>query len=188
MLVALFATSQITSISGVWQFIIECGAGLGLVLILRWYWWRINAWSEIVATLAPFLAYGFSKFVLGWTEPIIENPRSFFFTTGFTTVAWLVATFVTRPTEHSKLSSFYNLIKPDGNWKPFQQGMQSTNSRLSILFVCWVSAVIMAYSMLFLIGEIIFKEWSKVLVYLVTAAASATLLAVFSSRIKIFED
>ena len=41
---------------------IECGAGLGAVLILRWYWWRINAWSEIVATIAPFIAYSYTHF------------------------------------------------------------------------------------------------------------------------------
>ncbi len=61
MIIAVFATSQMNSISGVWQFIIECGAGLGLVLILRWYWWRINAWSEITATIAPFIGYWFSN-------------------------------------------------------------------------------------------------------------------------------
>ena len=45
MIFAIFITSKVETISGVWQFMIECGAGLGLVLILRWYWWRINAWS-----------------------------------------------------------------------------------------------------------------------------------------------
>lgn len=149
MLVALFATSRINSISAVWQFIIECGAGLGLVLILRWYWWRINAWSEITATLVPFIAYGVSKFVLGWTEPIIENPRSFFFTVGVTTVSWLVITFVTQPTDRSVLASFYNKIKPDGAWGPFQQANSGSSGRIGTLFVCWISSVVMTYSMLF---------------------------------------
>lgn len=188
MLVALFATSRINSISAVWQFIIECGAGLGLVLILRWYWWRINAWSEITATIVPFIAYGISKFVLGWTEPIIENPRSFFFTVGVTTVAWLLATFLTRPTDHSLLTSFYNKIKPDGAWGPFQQQNTGGSRRLGILFVCWISAVVMAYTMLFLIGEIIFMEWSKALLYFVICGAAAAVLSFASNKIKIFED
>ncbi|QHT67699.1 Na+:solute symporter [Rhodocytophaga rosea] len=188
MLVALFATSRINSISAVWQFIIECGAGLGLVLILRWYWWRINAWSEITATLVPFIAYGVSKFVLGWTEPIIENPRSFFFTVGVTTISWLVITFVTQPTDRSVLASFYNKIKPDGAWGPFQQANSGSSGRIGILFVCWISSVVMTYSMLFLIGELIFMEWARVLIYLVIVVASAAVLFYTSSRIKIFED
>ena len=58
MVLAAIVSTQITSISGTWLFIMECGAGLGLVLILRWYWWRINAWTEISATIAPVFFYG----------------------------------------------------------------------------------------------------------------------------------
>ncbi|MBR9974411.1 MAG: Na+:solute symporter, partial [Bacteroidetes bacterium] len=58
MLASLLVTSMLETIAGTWQFIIECGAGLGLVLLLRWYWWRVNAWSEIAATLTPALVYG----------------------------------------------------------------------------------------------------------------------------------
>jgi len=81
----LLITSQMNSIAGVWQFIMECGAGLGLVLILRWYWWRINAWAEITATVAPFIAYAIAHYGLAWAFP-----NSFFFTVGFTTLAWLL--------------------------------------------------------------------------------------------------
>src|SRR6056297_2951390 len=73
------------SISGAWAFIIECGAGLGLVLILRWYWWRINAWTEIVAMIAPFGGVLISRFVLH-----IEFPESMFFIVTFTTGAWMI--------------------------------------------------------------------------------------------------
>ena len=74
MALGLLVTTLISTISGVWSFIIECGAGLGLVLILRWYWWRINAWSEITATISPFIAYACGRFLLG-----MEFPQSFFF-------------------------------------------------------------------------------------------------------------
>src|SRR5690606_10064947 len=59
----LFTTQIFDSISGVWLFIMECGAGLGLVLILRWFWWRINAWSEIVATGVPFVGFAITRYV-----------------------------------------------------------------------------------------------------------------------------
>ena len=74
----------IESIESVWVFVLECGAGLGLVLILRWYWWRINAWAEITATIVPFLVFLFCRFVLAsydpsWAEGLMVNPKSFFF-------------------------------------------------------------------------------------------------------------
>lgn len=94
MVVSLAVTTQMQTISGVWSFLIECGAGLGLVLILRWYWWRINAWSEIVATIAPFIGYAISRYVLK-----LEFPDSFFITVGFTTISWLLATYMTEPTD-----------------------------------------------------------------------------------------
>jgi Na+/proline symporter len=183
MLVALFATSQITSIAGVWRFIIECGAGLGLVLILRWYWWRINAWSEISATVAPFIAYGFARYYFGW-----EFPDSFFFTVTFTTIVWLATTFLTRPTDSAKLQSFYDLIKPDGNWKPFRDPSQPHKSNLGKLAICWISAIALAYSALFMTGSIIFGFWTEAAVYGAVLIVSLIVLRTVSQQVKIFAD
>ncbi len=183
MLIALFATSQITSIAGVWRFIIECGAGLGLVLILRWYWWRINAWSEISATIAPFVAYGFARYYFGW-----EFPDSFFFTVSFTTVVWLLTTYLTRPTDSAKLQSFYDLIKPDGNWKPFRDPEQPHKSNVGKLLICWISAITLAYSALFMTGSIIFSYWTEAAVYAAVLVVSLIVLRVVSQQVKIFAD
>ncbi len=183
MLIALFATSQITSIAGVWRFIIECGAGLGLVLILRWYWWRINAWSEISATIAPFVAYGFARFYFGW-----EFPNSFFFTVSFTTVVWLVTTFLTRPTDSAKLQSFYDLIKPDGSWKPFRDPKYPHKSNVGKLLICWISAIALAYSALFMTGSLIFGFWTEATVYGAVLVVSLIVLRSISQQVKIFAD
>lgn len=184
MAVALFATTQINNISGVWQFLIECGAGLGLVLIMRWYWWRVNAWSEIVATIAPFIAFAFARFYLD-----MQFPNSFFITVGFTTVAWLAATLLTPPTDSQKLESFYKLIRPYGQWRPFQNEAAIKDSKRSLLLltICWLSAIVMAYSILFLIGKMIFMEWQMVGVYLVSLVISFISLRYFSDKVKIFE-
>ena len=166
MLVALAATKQMNSISGVWGFIIEAGAGLGLVLILRWYWWRINAWSEVVATVAPFLAYGFSKFYLSrydaaWGKGISEDPRGFLFTVAFTTICWLLATFLTKPSHAETLGKFYEKVRPEGAWGKIREavGIPRKKSALPILLLCWLSAITLTYSMLFFSGKLIFKEW-----------------------------
>ncbi len=183
MLVALYVTSLIGSIAAVWRFIIECGAGLGLVLILRWYWWRINAWSEISATIAPFVAYALSVYGFGWSFP-----NSFFFTVGFTTIVWLVVTFMTRPTDRAVLQKFYNTIRPDGNWKPFRSPEEKHQSKIGKLLICWLSAIALAYATLFLTGSIIFREWSEAVVYAVILVVSLVILKRTSDQVKIFAD
>ncbi|MEW6468386.1 MAG: sodium:solute symporter family protein [Bacteroidota bacterium] len=182
--IALYVTTLISSISGVWSFIIECGAGLGLVLILRWYWWRINAWSEITATAAPFIGYSVSRFLLG-----LEFPDSFFLTVGFTTAAWLLVTFITGPESDETLKRFYDKVRPQGAWNPVRQRMNITGhkSRLGGLFVCWLSSVAMTYSILFLSGKLIFKEWIDALWCLGAALASFIVLRLAVSKTKILD-
>jgi solute:Na+ symporter, SSS family len=191
MAIALIITSMISTISGVWSFIIECGAGLGLVMILRWYWWRVNAWSEIVATIAPFIAYGLSKFVFvhfdaAWGKGIGEDPRGFFFTVGFTTIAWLIATFVAPPTDQNVLKAFYDKIKPDGNWRPFRPDWNG--KRLLQLGVCWFSAIVMAYSALFLTGSLILQEFNDAYLYGTVTVISFLILKWASTKVQIFKD
>ncbi|MDX5346659.1 MAG: Na+:solute symporter [Hymenobacteraceae bacterium] len=185
MLLSLWVTTLITSISAVWTFIIECGAGLGLVLILRWYWWRINAWSEIVATIAPFVGYAFSKYVLGW-----EFPNSFFLTVGFTTLAWLVATFVTRPTSLQRLQHFYQKVQPEGAWRPVRESLEleKPRTKVPVLLATWLCAILMTYSTLFLLGDLIFQNYLSFTSWLAVALLSGFLLVRLANRIQIFED
>jgi solute:Na+ symporter, SSS family len=184
MFVALLVTSTIDTLEQAFKFMIEAGAGLGAVLILRWYWWRINAWSEISATIAPFLGFAYTR-VVG-----IEFPNSLFITVGFTTVVWLAITFATRPTKHKVLQEFYNRIKPMGAWKPFTpKHLLAKNRRnLFFLFICWISAVFMAYSTLFFIGSLIFNNYFEVAIYGFIAVISLLVLIIFSRKVKIFAD
>jgi|AntAceMinimDraft_16_1070373.scaffolds.fasta_scaffold29094_1 Na+/proline symporter len=192
MLIALFVTTQIKTIKGAWEFIIECGAGLGMVLILRWYWWRINAWSEIIASILPFIAYGFAKFYLEkyMPESFIINKGSFFFTVGITTISWLLITFLTKPTNKNKLISFYKLVRPDGIWNPVikSAGINKHHSQICNLIICWISSIIMTYSILFFTGKAIFLEWSKALMWFVIAAISFIILRIFISKTKILDN
>ena len=185
MLLGLFATTLINSISGVWQFIMECGAGLGLVLILRWYWWRINAWSEIAATVAPFVAFAVSKWLLH-----IEFPESFFLTVGFTTIAWLLITFFTKPTEEKKLAEFYTAIRPGGWWAPVREKLilPKNNTQSWKLVICWLSSVFMVYAILFAGGKLIFAEYTAFAIWLAVAAVAGCVLMLVAKKTEIFQD
>ncbi len=178
-LLGIAVTPMITSIEDTWKFIMECGAGLGLVLILRWYWWRINAWSEIAATVAPFIGYAISKFYLGW-----EFPNSFFLTVGFTTVSWLLVTFITKPTEKQTLISFYNKVQPGGWWAPIS-ATQPEGFKPGYLALCWLSGITFTYAMLFGVGKFIFGEYSLAAIWLVTAVVALGLLRFGMGKTKV---
>ncbi|QSE96067.1 sodium:solute symporter family protein [Fulvivirga lutea] len=189
MIIAIFVTTQIKTISGVWAFIIECGAGLGLVMILRWYWWRINAWSEIVATIAPFIGYALTKYVFviydpSWALGIGENPKGFFFTVGFTTISWIIATYTSR-TDGEVLKAFYDRIQPEGDWRHFRKDWKI--QRLAILAVCWLSAIVMAYCILFSTGSLILQNYIYAAMYLCTAILSFILMRVCARKVEIFK-
>lgn len=171
MIVGLFATTFITMIDSAAQFLIASGAGLGMVLILRWYWWRINAWSELVATIAPFVGLAFAKYVLPKYVPesFYTNNGDFIFTVVFTTISWLTVTFMTSPTDGPTLKRFYDRVKPGGFWR-FYRGEENNNRLTPYLFVSWLAGVLMVYSVLFFTGYFIFEEWSKFILWLVLAA------------------
>lgn len=168
----------IQTISGAWLFIIECGAGIGLVLILRWYWWRINAWSEITAMIAPFFAYILARFVLRW-----EFPSSFFFIVASTTALWIFITFITSPVERTVLESFFMRVRPDGpGWKPFLNLMPDIRPQpLGGYFLNWFVSIIMVYAALFSAGKILFKDYVAGTLLALLAVA---LFAIIAWRLK----
>src|SRR6266481_6744927 len=93
-----YVASQLTSISQGWHIVLNLGIGTGAVYILRWYWWRINAWSEIVAMSAAALVSLFLKFKVALTgSDTVVDSKSALITAGATTAAWLIATLLTRP-------------------------------------------------------------------------------------------
>jgi len=168
MIIAIFITSQIARISDAWSFILEASGGIGLVLILRWFWWRVNAWSEISAMIAPLVFYPF-------IQSYVEFPVSLFFVVGFTTVVWLFVTFLTRPTSREVLHGFYKRIHPGGVlWKPIAQELPEVKADTGYwrLLSDWVAGCVLVYSTLFGVGKLIFGVYGTAAIYLVIAAAA----------------
>jgi uncharacterized sodium:solute symporter family permease YidK len=156
MIVGLFATTQVTSLKAAFEFLIEAGAGLGAVLILRWYWWRINVFSELAATIAPMIGVLLNRYVLH-----LESPYSLFFILGLTTVSWIVITFLTQPTDEQTLQKFYERVKPQGSWENIRISLNlpKPKNQLPYMIAAWFVGIALGYSFLFGIGYVIFSKW-----------------------------
>src|SRR5256712_10741292 len=111
--VSAIATFYMGSIAGAWKLLIVTGAGTGTVLLLRWYWWRINAWSEVSAMIAAFAVSVLLQTVAGLDS---DRPLHFawimLITVAITTGVWLAVTFLTRPEPEGTLVAFYRRTRP----------------------------------------------------------------------------
>ena len=147
----------LTTISGAWIFIINASAGIGAVLILRWYWWRINAWSEISAMIAPLIIYPVAVYGFG-----MESPMTLYPIVIGTSVVWLIVTFITKPVEEKKLVEFYRRTHPGGKgWKHIQKLVPEVFEKTGFgrQFINWLMGIVLVYSFLFGIGKIIFADY-----------------------------
>lgn len=174
MVVSIIITLFINRISGAWEFILECGAGLGLVLIMRWFWWRINAWSEISAMITPFIILPVLKIFQ------VEFPFTLFLIVPITTIVWLVVTFLTKPTDEKTLIEFYRKVYPGGKlWSKISEKIPDAPKQQNFfsMFVNWVAGVILVYSSLFAIGKIILGFYNESIIYFVLIIISVIVIS-----------
>ena len=171
---SFFITSQLQEISGAWKFILACSGGIGSVLILRWFWWRINAWSEISAMLAPFIIYPilYYRFDMKYENILL-------IVVAWSTFVWLIVTFLTRPVETKKLEEFYRHIHPGGiGWRKIAANLPKINSDSGYLrlFINYLCGCVLVMFCLFGFGKIIFHEFVEGTIYLVLALAAGSVI------------
>ena len=159
MVLSVAVTYSMDSIANAWKFLIALGAGTGLVFILRWFWWRINAWSEVSAMAAAFVVSTSVQYFLHLDE---GNPQEFAYivliTVVCTSAVWLTVTFLTKPEPEEKLLSFYRRVRPNPRfWKPIAALAPDIIPEKDGIFnlVDWLCGVMMIYSFLFGMGQII---------------------------------
>lgn len=159
----------LTDAGQAFEYLLLLGAGTGAIYILRWFWWRINAMTEIVAMIASLIIASFFTFVdhglLSWQTIIIGSV--------LTTIIWVIATFVTPPTDEQTLRTFYQKLKPGGiGWKKVVEKAKTegvdltgdTESRLPIELLLVVISCTSVYGALFSIGNLIYKNYTTGLV------------------------
>lgn len=169
MLFSLLVTTQFDRISDAWKLILALSAGIGLVLLLRWFWWRVNAWSEISAMLAPYLIFPVLKY--GFDLDVIQADFELclIIIVAWSTLVWLSVTFLTKPSSKEKLHAFYTKVHPGGiGWKNIQAELPHVkgDSNFKGLFINWGLGCVMVIFVLMGFGELIFAKYFKATIYL----------------------
>ncbi len=180
MAVSAVVTFYMESIAGAWKLLLVTGAGTGAVLILRWFWWRINAWSEISSMISAFAVSILLQVYYGLDsgDPI-GFAKIMLVTVAVTTAVWLAATLLTAPEPQEKLLSFYRRVRPNAMlWGPIAaRATDVTPARDGFNNILdWLLGCVLIYMSLFGIGKVILKEWWLGLLFLLIAACSAALI------------
>ena len=171
-LLSIYVTFNIlNSISGAWKILLEFGAGSGFILILRWFWWRINALTELVSVITPVVMVLIIRFLLplifdgdslGW---ISSFPGSLLFISAVTVVFSLFTAYVSAPEQGDTLMGFVQKVNPPGpGWNSIRaklasgEGWRGPENKLWPLFLGWFAGLLTVYSLLFFIGSMILQR------------------------------
>lgn len=182
----------LTDAGQAFNYLLLLGAGTGAIYILRWFWWRINAMTEIVAMIASLIIASYFTFsnhgLEGWQTIVIGSV--------LTTLIWVIATFVTPPTDDETLRSFYQKLKPGGaGWNPViqkakQEGIDissSDGSKLPLELLSVVVACITVYATLFATGHFIYSNFTTGLILAVVALMGMAFIMKTFGQIKVQE-
>ncbi len=173
-------THYMDSIAGAWKLLIVTGAGTGLVLILRWYWWRINAWSEVSSMAAAFVTSVTLQTAFHLDS---DNPVDFAYiiliTVAVTTIVWIATTFLTAPESDATLERFYRRVGPSITGWAHVAALApdvQVSSDLTRNLIDWLCGCALVYGALFGIGKIILKYYGTGLVFIAIALAGGAVI------------
>ena len=157
--ISAVVTFYMDSITGAWKLLIVTGAGTGGVLLLRWFWWRINAWSEVSAMISAFVVSVSLQTAFGLdSDKPVEFAWIMLITVGITTVVWLLATFLTKPESDEILMAFYRRTRPSrtgwGRIAALTPDVKAAGDGMWNL-LDWLCGCVFIYCSLFGMGKII---------------------------------
>ena len=146
----------LTSAGQAFNLLLMIGAGTGLIYILRWFWWRINAYTEIVAMISSLIIAGYMNFggleIPGWLKIV--------YGAGITTIVWIIATYVTPPDDDETLQNFVNKINPGGpGWKKYSSSVASENWDVPKGILSMVLGCFSVYGLLLGVGQLIYGNF-----------------------------
>jgi solute:Na+ symporter, SSS family len=185
MVCAALMTYALGTAKEAFDLILSIGAGTGLLYLLRWFWWRVSAWSEISAMVSSFLvALGF--FIARKNGLEMASHVSLLVTVGVTTVVWVATTFLAPPADSETLARFYTLVRPSGpGWKPVADrvGMGGSPESMPQALLGWVLGCAFVYSALFGTGSLLYGRmpqfWMWLVLFVVSGAGMTKVLRGF---------
>jgi Na+/proline symporter len=182
MIVGGTAAYVMQSIRGAWELFFGMTVGIGGVYIMRFWWWRVNAWSEIAAWISTAVVY----VGLYLHNPAITFGWHLIFTAGVSTACWLLVTLVTPPTDQRKLIEFYEKVRPGTPWwKPVAERSGVAVEQMGWSDVSgWVGGLFFIYSGMFGVGKVVLAEWTAGAIYLTVAVAAG----IYVFRSSLFEE
>ncbi len=179
MLVGGLLTFALSSAKEAFELLLSIGAGTGLLYMLRWFWWRINAWCEIVAMISSLVvAIGF--FIARKSGLAMEPHVTLLATIGITTLTWVITALVTAPTARESLIAFYERVRPAGpGWRTIREatGLPASPDSIATAFIAWMLGCFMVYGALFGTGAFLYGQRQVALFWGVTFAVSTFLLS-----------
>jgi len=174
MLLAMLGAYTMNSVGDAWKYLFNLTAGVGLVMILRWYWWRVNAWSEISALVASAAV---SNTILFCNVFPADDPnalaKTLLITVPVTTLVWIAVTFLTRPEPEQTLARFYERVRPHRiGWRPFAAAAQAADDTesLGVNILEWFAGCGLVYGTLFGIGKLVLGDPGIACIWLTLAA------------------
>ncbi len=174
-------TLTLDNAKNAFNLLLSIGAGTGLIYLLRWFWWRINAWSEVSAMFSSFVV-SLAFFVAAKLGHAVDTIAVLLTTIGITTIIWVTVTYLTPPVETSVLADFYRKVRPAGpGWAGIRKecGLAPSPDSISLALAGWVLGVASIYGALFAAGALVYGRPSQGIFWsIVAAVAIGGLLAI----------
>ena len=178
MICAASLTFALDTAKGAFELILSIGAGTGLIYLLRWFWWRVNAWAEIAAMVSSFvIATGFA--VAAKEGHALPSHIVLILTVASTTIVWVTVAFLSPPTDRATLVNFYRLVRPaGGGWKPVveEAGVGPSPDSMAQSLLGWVLGCAFIYSALFGVGSALYGRTPQALMWFAVFALSGVSL------------
>ena len=175
MIVAALLTYVLDTARESFELLLSIGAGTGLLYLLRWFWWRVNAWSEVSAMAASF-AISLGLFIARKNGLEMASHVSLIWTVAVTTVVWITVTLVTAPDDRKRLLDFYRLVRPAGpGWESIraESGLPPSPDSIAQSLLGWVLGCLFVYAALFGAGSYIYGRTGQALMWTVVFVVSA---------------
>ncbi len=174
MIVAALLTYVLETARQSFELLLAIGAGTGLLYLLRWFWWRITAWSEIAAMASSF-AIAVTIAIAQKNGAGIPSSVALIVSVAVTSVVWLSVAYFGPRTDHATLLSFYRLVRPSGpGWKDIraESGVAAAPDSLPQAMLAWMLGLAFVYGALFGVGSFLFGNTTNATVWAVIAVVS----------------